>query len=66
MSEPQEFLRPPDVARRLGLSTRSVRELLRARRIKGIKIRRNWLIPRQKLDDLIGALIEAEDRVSLK
>jgi len=44
------LLRVPDVARRLGLSSRRVRQLLRERRLPGVRQGGIWLVPAIELD----------------
>lgn len=53
-----DVLKIPDVARELGLSPWTVRRLLVARVLKGVRTGEGkyatWLIPRQSLDDFLG------------
>ena len=51
-----DFLRPPEAARRLGISTRAVRKLLRNRELPGVHLHGIWLIPREDLEAYIANL----------
>ncbi len=56
--EDQGEVQPPyrarDVARKLGLSDKTVRDALAAGRIPAFKIGKVWLIPRQWVDRQVG------------
>jgi excisionase family DNA binding protein len=54
--EQSEFLRPCEVARRLNLSTKAVRKLLRGRQLPGFRQNGLWLIPRASLEDYLAAM----------
>ena len=59
--ESGEFLRPIDVARKLGISVATVLRLLRKHNIPGFKFGRAWIIHRSSLQKLLEHLSKRED-----
>jgi excisionase family DNA binding protein len=43
------FLKTPEVALQLGVGVKKVRRYLREGRIKGMRLGRDWLIPREEI-----------------
>ncbi len=51
-----EAMRPTDIARRLGISTRAVQRLLRQKKLPGLKLGRLWLVDKDVLDSFLTQL----------
>jgi excisionase family DNA binding protein len=52
------FLSPPQVARELGLSVRTIRQYMRDGMIPSIKIGRHWRIRRSALEAYLASLTQ--------
>ena len=55
-------MRTFEVARRLGISQKTVLRLLRAKILPGIKIGRSWVVPRAELERYLADLKEKIER----
>lgn len=56
-AEPAAFLRTPEVARKLGISTKRVRLLLRQGKLPGVRVGSVWYVPREALDAFLRHLV---------
>lgn len=54
--EPTDFLTTAEVAKILGYTIQHTRLLIRVSKIRGSKLGRDWLIPRQEVDAFITEL----------
>jgi excisionase family DNA binding protein len=53
------FLRPPEVARKLNVSTKTVLRLLYEGKLKGYRIRKTWRVHKASLDEFLRKLLSA-------
>lgn len=54
--EGPDFLRPTEAARRLGISSKTVLRMLKERQLPGVKIGRQWRVPRARFEEWIHGL----------
>ena len=61
-SSPPEFVSAAEAARILGVHHVAVGQMLRADRLRGMKIARNWIIPREVLEEFAKTYVKGPGR----
>lgn len=62
----ENLLTPEEVAKRLKVSSKSIREWLRTDKLKGVKIGRLWRVREDELKLLLSEVENREDRISAR
>ncbi len=57
-----ELMRPPEVARALGISSRTVLRLLYEGKLKGVKLGHLWMVPKAELQSFLQNLLAKSSR----
>lgn len=55
-AHPPDYLRPPEVANRLGISTSLVLKLIKRGKLPAVRIGHLWRIPRAEFEDWLHSL----------